>query len=186
MPSKISPGCSEHQSSLNWYNSREPEKRSLHRYAVRSRVRHRVQLRTEYTERLADRRRKDYLQAFARLLTSEDKTILREARVTADERATLEQRFHEEAEKWDLETGHLSSPNQRMMHPSYQAILGMGQQHRDEIIGLLIQDMKANRRHWFWALSYLAQTNPIKPEDAGRIDRMIDAWVRWETSRRQP
>src|SRR5258708_34369404 len=38
---------------------------------------------------------------------------------------TLEQRFCEEAEKWGRETAHMSSPLQKMMHHSYQAILGM-------------------------------------------------------------
>lgn len=100
------------------------------------------------------------------------------------ETRSLEERFHEQAEKWHNETRHLSSPNQRMLHPSYQAILGMGQEHRDEIIDLLLKDMKENRRQWFWALSYLAQTNPITPNDAGRLDKMIDAWVRWGQTRK--
>lgn len=97
---------------------------------------------------------------------------------------TLEDRFRKLAEQWGDETGHLSSPNQKMLHPSYQAILGMGQEHREEIIDLLLQDLKENRRPWFWALSYLAQTNPISPADAGRMDRMIDAWLRWGQTRK--
>jgi hypothetical protein len=104
----------------------------------------------------------------------------------ASQSPTLEQRFLDQAQQWEDETGHLSSPSQRMVHPSYQAIIGMAQAHKDEMIRLMIKDMKESRRHWFWALSYLTQDNPIKPEDAGRIDRMIDAWVRWEKSRRQP
>jgi hypothetical protein len=96
---------------------------------------------------------------------------------------TLKHRFQDLAQQWADETGHLSSPNQKMLHPSYKAIIGMGQEHRDEVIDLLIEDMKENRRQWFWALSYLAQANPIGPEDAGRIDRMINAWVRWGETR---
>jgi len=96
---------------------------------------------------------------------------------------TVKQRFLDLAQQWADETAHLSSPSQKMLHPSYQAILGMGREYKDEIIHLLIQDMKENRRQWFWALSYLAQANPIKPEDAGRIDRMINAWVRWAETR---
>jgi hypothetical protein len=98
-------------------------------------------------------------------------------------RLTVRQRFLDLAQQWEDETGHLSSPNQKMLHPSYKAILGMGQEHKEEMIDLLIEDMKTNRRQWFWALSYLAQANPIKPEDAGRIDRMINAWVRWGETR---
>jgi hypothetical protein len=98
--------------------------------------------------------------------------------------STLKERFSKLARQWGDETGHLSSPNQKMLHPSYQAILGMGQEHRDEVIDLLLQDLKDNRRPWFWALSFLAQTNPITPADAGRMDRMIDAWVRWGKTRK--
>src|ERR1035438_4687556 len=49
----------------------------------------------------------------------------------------LTDRFLEQANKWERETAHLSSPNQRMMHPSYQAILGMAQGHENEITVLL-------------------------------------------------
>ena len=91
----------------------------------------------------------------------------------------LRHRFLDLAQQWSDETGHLSSPSQKMLHPSYQAIMGMAQEHKDEVIDLFIQDMRENRRQWFWALSYLTQANPITPEDAGRIDRMIGAWVRW-------
>jgi hypothetical protein len=96
---------------------------------------------------------------------------------------TLKHRFLDLAQQWEDETGHLSSPSQKMLHPSYKAILGMGQEHKEEVIDLLIDDMRENRRQWFWALSYLAQANPIRPEDAGRIDRMINAWVQWGEKR---
>jgi hypothetical protein len=96
---------------------------------------------------------------------------------------SLEDRFLEQAQKWQMETGHLSSPTQRIMHPSYQAILGMGRDQRQEIIRLLIRDLQENRRAWFWALSYLAQDNPVSAEDAGKMDRMINAWVNWAKSK---
>jgi hypothetical protein len=92
---------------------------------------------------------------------------------------TLEERFREQSDKWAQETQHLSSPIQRMAHPSYQAIMGMAQENKQEVIRLLILDLQERRRAWFWALSYLAQTNPISPKDAGKMDKMIEAWVKW-------
>ena len=92
---------------------------------------------------------------------------------------TLEQQFYENAEKWDRETAHLSSPAQRFAHASYIAILGMARDNREEIIDLLLRDMQENRREWFWALSYLTHENPIERKDSGKLDRMIKAWVRW-------
>jgi|SRR6266478_6865087 hypothetical protein len=91
----------------------------------------------------------------------------------------LEERFRQQADKWEQETRHLSSPTQRIMHPSYQAVLGLGREHKEEVIRLLLRDMQQNRRAWFWALSYLAGDNPIGPADAGKMDKMIGAWIKW-------
>lgn len=93
--------------------------------------------------------------------------------------AELEERFREQADKWARETRHLSSPTQKATHPSYQAILGMGRENRDEVVRLLLFDLQQNRRPWFWALSYLTGDNPIGPEDTGRMDKMVGAWVKW-------
>jgi hypothetical protein len=96
---------------------------------------------------------------------------------------TLEQGFQEQANKWASETEHLSSPAQMMLHPSYQAILGMAREDEEGIIRLMLRDLRDNRRLWFWALSYLTKENPIKREDAGKLDRMIKAWVDWGKQR---
>lgn len=68
-----------------------------------------------------------------------------------------------------------------MQHPSFQAIVLMG----DAVVPLLIRDLETNRRQWFGALTYLTGVNPIKQADAGKMDRMIAAWVNWgrETGR---
>lgn len=95
----------------------------------------------------------------------------------------LAERFAEQAEKWERETRHLSSPTQRMMHPSYQAILGMAQGHENEVTALLIYDMQQRRRPWFGALSYITKENPIDRADAGNMNKMISSWVKWGKSR---
>jgi hypothetical protein len=104
-------------------------------------------------------------------------------KTVARESEALEQRFHEQASKWASETEHLSSPAQMMLHPSYQAILGMAREDEEEIIRLMLRDLRDNRRLWFWALSYLTRENPIKREDAGKLDRMIKAWIDWGKQR---
>jgi hypothetical protein len=97
---------------------------------------------------------------------------------------TLEQRFLEQAEKWDRETAHMSSPTQRFTHPSYEAIRGMADENRQELIDLLLQDMQKHRREWFWMLSYLTHENPVEGKDVGKLDKTINAWVKWGQLRR--
>jgi hypothetical protein len=95
------------------------------------------------------------------------------------EKTPLAKRFTEEADKWYHETMHLSSPTQMMLHSSYQAILRLASEDKKETIGLMLKDLKANGRPWFWALSYLTNENPINPVDFGKTEKMIKAWVRW-------
>ena len=92
-------------------------------------------------------------------------------------------RFHEHSEKWQRETMHMSSPTQRMEHPSYQAILGLARDNKDEVVRLLIRDMTEYGREWFWALSYLTGENPINRKDAGKLDKMIASWQNWAKDR---
>jgi hypothetical protein len=101
----------------------------------------------------------------------------REARkmhVVVEERS-IEERFKEQADRWESETKFISSPTKKAMHPAYQSIIGMGK----EVVPFLLRDLQQNQREWFWALGHITQENPIKPEDAGRTDRMIAAWVDW-------
>ena len=93
--------------------------------------------------------------------------------------SALEQRFREQAEKWQRETRHLSSPTQKIMHPSHQAVLGMG----TAVIPFMLRDLVQNRTEWFWALSYITQQNPIRREDAGKLDKMLAAWADWGKER---
>lgn len=87
----------------------------------------------------------------------------------------LEEQFRVLAEKWEGETRHSSSTAKRVMHSSYQTIIGMGR----EVVPLLLRDMQQNRRDWSWALYHLTQVNPVNPADAGKMDRIIMAWVNW-------
>jgi hypothetical protein len=100
-----------------------------------------------------------------------------------EESETVESRFIRNARVWHEETEHLSSPSQIMMHPSYQAIMGLAVGNENELIRLMLKDMRENRRLWFWALSYLTKDNPIKQSDAGKMDKMIAAWSDWGRKR---
>ena len=96
-------------------------------------------------------------------------------RTVAVESNVLEQRFHEQADRWERETSFMSSTPKRVLHPSYQAIIAMG----PDVIPILLRDLQKTRRSWFWALRYLAGVDPVESEDRGRLDKMVSAWVEW-------
>ena len=85
------------------------------------------------------------------------------------------QRFWGLAKKWREDTQWLSSTTEIAMHPAYQAIIGMGQ----EAVPLIIEDLRNNSGHWYWALKAISQEDPVPPSDRGSISRMKDAWLLW-------
>jgi hypothetical protein len=88
---------------------------------------------------------------------------------------TLEARFNRLAEEWDNATAHLSSMSEASRHPAYQQIICMG----EGVVPLLLRDLGATHRHWFIALKEITKANPISSADAGKIPRMVDAWLGW-------
>lgn len=89
--------------------------------------------------------------------------------------SSLEERFREQADKWDRETAYLSSTPKMILHDSYQKIMAMG----PDVVPFLLRDLQQYRRSWFWALRHLTNANPVPPEDQGNLDKMIAAWVAW-------
>jgi hypothetical protein len=170
--------------SQDWYRRETlpTEARRVHGYEIRRAVRHH-QVTHSYADRdIALRRRKLYEDTVAVLLANKAISEVHAGGVVDQANSDLECRLRQEAEKWELETRHLSSPLQRMMHPSYQAILGMSaetQNNRRDVIRFMLHDLKSNHRDWFLALSYLTQHNPISTKDYGKTSKMVAAWVKW-------
>ena len=94
-------------------------------------------------------------------------------------RKELRRRFEEYADDWKTRTAHLSVLSQRVMHPSYQRIIGLGQ----DALPLLLERLSTHPDHWFWALRSIAGEDPVNREDVGKFAAMRDAWIRWGRSR---
>jgi hypothetical protein len=78
--------------------------------------------------------------------------------------------------KWKTETSLLSNVTQKAMHPAYQQIIGIGK----EAIILMLEDFcSGSYVDWFWALSAISGENPISKEQAGNIEAMASAWIKW-------
>lgn len=89
--------------------------------------------------------------------------------------SNLSYQFEQLADQWRRETGHLSMMNDIVLNPSYQQIIGMGK----PAIVLILQDLKKEPDHWFWALRSITGENPIQPDDRGRLQKMTEAWLEW-------
>jgi uncharacterized membrane protein YhaH (DUF805 family) len=49
----------------------------------------------------------------------------------------------------------------------------------EEAIPLILRRMRDRGGHWFWALSLLAQVDPVPQESRGKIAAMRSAWIQW-------
>jgi hypothetical protein len=87
--------------------------------------------------------------------------------------------FRRLAERWRSETGLLSSIEDKVLHPAYQQIIGMG----PDVIPLILREMQRRPEHWFWALNAISREDPIDPEDEGNIRKMTETWLQWGMKR---
>jgi hypothetical protein len=88
---------------------------------------------------------------------------------------SIEQRFRRLEAVWEAETLFLSDAQRIIEHPAFQEILGLGR----EAVPLMLRDLEKGPRHWVWALSRITGVNPVPAEDAGKIRKMSEAWLRW-------
>jgi len=88
---------------------------------------------------------------------------------------TLEEQFRRLAGTWHNETAYLSSMSEASSHPAYQEIICLG----PEVVPLLLRDLEAHHTHWFAALRALTGAEPIPPQVAGNIPKMVEAWLNW-------
>lgn len=77
--------------------------------------------------------------------------------------------------EWREQSALLPSVTAMVMLPSYQGIIGMGK----PALPLILNELKEKRYHLFWALRAISGVDPVPPKDRGRIDKMIEAWIKW-------
>ncbi len=87
----------------------------------------------------------------------------------------LEQKFRRLVKQWREETLFISSSTERVLHPSYQKIIGMG----PAVVPLVLREMQDRGGHWFWALRAITEEDPVDAQDAGHVKKMTEAWLQW-------
>ena len=86
------------------------------------------------------------------------------------------QQFQTLAERWKRETRFFGSVEDKVLHPSYQRIIGMGA----VAVPMILDDLDLNGpADWFWALTAITGENPITEDMAGNMNSMTEAWLRW-------
>jgi hypothetical protein len=82
------------------------------------------------------------------------------------------------SDQWQSETKHLSLVSQKVAHPSYFRIIGMG----EAVLPLLLEALRDRPSHWFVALQATANTNPVSDGSNPSIAR--EAWLSWGRSQK--
>ena len=84
-------------------------------------------------------------------------------------------RFDRLVAEWKRETERLSLLVDKLTHPSYMRIIGLG----PAAIPRLLEDLEKGPSHWGLALYAITGENPVSDEDAGNLGRITKAWVAW-------
>lgn len=129
-----------------------------------------------YAKYVFKRRERDLRWSLAQQLAAQQRLVEQ----SEEESRQFEARFRQSANRWRTETKTVSSTTDRALNPAYQDIIGMG----ERVLPLLFREMQDRGGHWFWALRHITHENPVPPEDAGQIQRMTEAWLRWGRERR--
>ena len=90
---------------------------------------------------------------------------------------SVRQEFDSLAQTWRRETGHYSLLQQKILHPAYQQIIGMGERALPSLIKAL--DYKPS--HWFWALRAITRNNPAERSET--VGEAVNAWRNWWSNR---
>ena len=88
---------------------------------------------------------------------------------------SVAEKFQRLADAWHKAVAHLSSSSKREHHPGYEEIIALG----PAAVPFMLHDLEANHRHWFTALTAITGADPVPAEDAGKILKMIEAWLKW-------
>lgn len=93
--------------------------------------------------------------------------------IDASDTTWLRFHFMVRAQEWKRETGHISSMAKTVLHPAYQAIIGMGK----PALPLIFEQLQRDRDHWLWALRAITQEDPAR--GLVDFDEAVEAWLRW-------
>jgi hypothetical protein len=115
-----------------------------------------------------------FSDASKRLLDTK-RNIFASYRLTQSFRRPPQMEFWALASEWKQETIWDSSVTQKILHPCYQRIIGMG----PIAVPWILQALRIEPDFWFEALMAITRAQPIPQEHAGDIQAMANDWLKW-------
>lgn len=88
---------------------------------------------------------------------------------------SVEERFHALVKIWQAGRPPNLRIADRVAHPAYQAIIGLG----PAAIPFILHEVEHNLDHWFWALRAITGADPVPVESRGKLRKMAQAWLVW-------
>jgi hypothetical protein len=83
--------------------------------------------------------------------------------------------FYANLHKWRSETYYLSSAKELQEHPSFRAIVELG----EAAIALILDDLKRRPSLLSLALGAITGENAVPDADKGNVRAMANAWISW-------
>ena len=87
----------------------------------------------------------------------------------------LKTEFAKLVRKWKNDTAFVSNLKEVFAHEAYLRIIGLG----PKAVPLVIDELKTNSGHWFYALRFMTGKDPVNEQDWGNVPRMRAAWLSW-------
>lgn len=84
-------------------------------------------------------------------------------------------RFDHLVAEWKRETARSSLLVEKLTHPSYMRIIGLG----PAAIPRLLEDLARGPAHWGLALYAITGENPVSEDDAGNVAKITKSWIAW-------
>lgn len=99
------------------------------------------------------------------------------AQASAKEQARLARAFQDLLEAWRRETWFLSYMQQRVLHPAYQRIIGMGW----AAVPFILRELEQRPDHLLWALQAITGEDPA--HHTHDLPGGVAAWLQWGRDR---
>ncbi len=111
----------------------------------------------------------------SRVIAAKESDIWASYSLTQSFRLPPEFEFNRLVAQWKRDTYWDSSVTQKILHPCYQQIIGMGPQ----AVGWILRALRHEPDFWFDALTAITGEQPVPYAHAGDLQAMADDWLQW-------